>query len=73
MTTATGMTSLEDRVRAALGTVRDPELDESITDLDFVASVTVGDVGTARTAGAAGTSWSSCGCRRTSARRTSPT
>ncbi|MBY9076030.1 iron-sulfur cluster assembly protein [Nocardioides sp. WL0053] len=45
MTTATGMTSLEDRVRAALGTVRDPELDESITDLDFVASVTVGDVG----------------------------
>ena len=45
MTTTTGTTSLEDRVRAALGTVRDPELDESITDLDFVASVTVGEVG----------------------------
>ncbi|MGQ0479564.1 MAG: iron-sulfur cluster assembly protein [Pseudonocardia sp.] len=30
-----------DRVRAALDTVRDPELDEAITSLDFVASCTV--------------------------------
>jgi metal-sulfur cluster biosynthetic enzyme len=30
-------------IDAALGTVRDPELDESITSLDFVASVAVDD------------------------------
>lgn len=33
--------SLRDRVWTALGTVLDPELDEPITDLDFVASCTV--------------------------------
>lgn len=33
------MASLDHAVRAALGVVRDPELDEAITDLGFVASV----------------------------------
>jgi metal-sulfur cluster biosynthetic enzyme len=33
--------ALEERVRTALATVRDPELDESITELDFVASLRV--------------------------------
>ena len=53
-----------DAVWQALDTVLDPELDEPITDLDFVASCTV----SGRTA------WrpSGCGCRRSSARRTSP-
>jgi len=37
----------QDRVLAALGTVRDPELDESITSLRFVASCTVDDDGVA--------------------------
>ncbi len=37
--------SLLERVRAALDTVRDPELDESIVSLDFVASCTVSDSG----------------------------
>ena len=38
--------TLEDRVRAALGTVYDPELDEPITTLGFVGACTVsgGDV-----------------------------
>lgn len=36
-------THLADRVRAALGTVLDPELDEPITDLGFVTSVSVHD------------------------------
>ncbi|WP_219413810.1 iron-sulfur cluster assembly protein [Pseudonocardia nigra] len=35
-------------VRRALGTVLDPELDEPITDLGFVASCTVSDDGVAR-------------------------
>jgi metal-sulfur cluster biosynthetic enzyme len=39
--------SLLDSVRQALGTVLDPELDEPITDLDFVASVTVSGDGVA--------------------------
>jgi metal-sulfur cluster biosynthetic enzyme len=39
--------SLRDRVWAALGTVLDPELDEPITDLDFVASCTVSADGVA--------------------------
>ena len=38
---------LTDRVVAALGTVRDPELDESITALKFVASCTVDELGVA--------------------------
>lgn len=39
------MSSLADRVATALATVRDPELDESITELDFVETVLVdGDV-----------------------------
>jgi metal-sulfur cluster biosynthetic enzyme len=37
-----------DAVRAALGTVLDPEIDEPITDLGFVASCTVSDDGVAR-------------------------
>jgi Predicted metal-sulfur cluster biosynthetic enzyme len=36
-------TPLRDAVWAALGTVLDPELDEPITDLDFVESCTVSD------------------------------
>ena len=36
---------LRERVRAALGTVLDPEIDEPITDLDFVESCTVSDDG----------------------------
>ncbi|MGZ4541022.1 MAG: iron-sulfur cluster assembly protein, partial [Blastococcus sp.] len=39
--------SLGDAVWAALGTVLDPELDEPITDLDFVASCTVSGDGVA--------------------------
>ena len=42
---------MNDRAAAvwrALGTVLDPELDEPITDLDFVASCTVSDDGVAR-------------------------
>jgi metal-sulfur cluster biosynthetic enzyme len=39
--------SLRDRVWEALGTVLDPELDEPITDLDFVASCTVSGDGVA--------------------------
>jgi metal-sulfur cluster biosynthetic enzyme len=38
---------LLDRVRAALGTVRDPELDESVVALDFVASCAVTGSGAA--------------------------
>jgi metal-sulfur cluster biosynthetic enzyme len=38
---------LAEAVRAALGTVRDPELDEPITDLGFVASYAVDDDGVA--------------------------
>ena len=41
------MTTLE-RVVAALGTVRDPELDEAITTLRFVASCTVDEAGVAQ-------------------------
>ncbi|GAB4079470.1 iron-sulfur cluster assembly protein [Modestobacter muralis] len=37
------LTLTEDDVRAALGSVVDPELDEPITDLGFVRSVTVSD------------------------------
>lgn len=37
--------SLEDRVLAALGTVYDPELDETITALGFVGACTVSDRG----------------------------
>ena len=51
-------------VRAALRRVLDPELDEPITDLGFVRSVAVDDGTTSRC---------TCGCRRRSARRTSPT
>jgi metal-sulfur cluster biosynthetic enzyme len=39
--------TLRDRVWEALGTVLDPELDEPITDLDFVASCTVSGDGVA--------------------------
>jgi metal-sulfur cluster biosynthetic enzyme len=39
--------TLEDDVRSALGTVLDPEIDEPITDLGFVASCTVSDAGVA--------------------------
>jgi metal-sulfur cluster biosynthetic enzyme len=39
--------SLTDQVYAALDTVRDPELDESVVALDFVASCTVSDAGKA--------------------------
>jgi metal-sulfur cluster biosynthetic enzyme len=39
--------TLRDRVWEALGTVLDPELDEPITDLDFVASCTVSGGGVA--------------------------
>ncbi|WP_409330087.1 iron-sulfur cluster assembly protein [Trujillonella humicola] len=45
--TAAGPGALEDAVRQALGTVLDPELDEPITDLDFVASCTVSGDGVA--------------------------
>jgi metal-sulfur cluster biosynthetic enzyme len=38
---------LAEAVRAALGTVRDPELDEPITDLGFIASYAVDDDGVA--------------------------
>ena len=41
------VTSLHERVWAALGTVLDPELDEPITDLDFVESCTVSTEGVA--------------------------
>lgn len=41
------MTALAAAVWAALGTVRDPELDEPITDLRFVSSCTVSDAGVA--------------------------
>ena len=37
--------SIEDEVAAALGTVIDPELDEPITSLGFVRSVTISDAG----------------------------
>ncbi len=42
----TSASELRERIWAALGTVRDPELDESITDLTFVSEVGVlkGDV-----------------------------
>jgi metal-sulfur cluster biosynthetic enzyme len=39
----TDLVSLRDAAWAALGQVRDPELDQPITDLGFVASLTVGD------------------------------
>jgi metal-sulfur cluster biosynthetic enzyme len=39
--------TLKDEVWAALGTVLDPELDEPITDLDFVESCTVSEDGVA--------------------------
>jgi metal-sulfur cluster biosynthetic enzyme len=45
MTTRTG--GLEEAVRRALDTVLDPELDEPITDLDFVESCTVSSDGVA--------------------------
>jgi metal-sulfur cluster biosynthetic enzyme len=35
------LSTVADAVRAALGTVRDPELDEPVTDLGFVASLAV--------------------------------
>ena len=38
---------LRDAVWAALGTVRDPELDEPITELEFVSSCTVSSDGVA--------------------------
>ena len=38
---------LRDAVWAALGTVRDPELDEPITELEFVSSCTVSPEGVA--------------------------
>jgi metal-sulfur cluster biosynthetic enzyme len=41
------VSSLHDDVWAALGTVLDPELDEPITDLDFVESCTVSEDGVA--------------------------
>ncbi len=41
------MTDLHDAVWAALETVLDPELDEPITDLDFVESCTVSEEGVA--------------------------
>jgi metal-sulfur cluster biosynthetic enzyme len=41
------VTALAAAVWAALGTVYDPELDEPITDLEFVASCTVSDDGVA--------------------------
>jgi metal-sulfur cluster biosynthetic enzyme len=41
------VTALAAAVWAALGTVHDPELDEPITDLEFVASCTVSDDGVA--------------------------
>ncbi|GAB2453063.1 Mrp/NBP35 family ATP-binding protein [Xylanimonas ulmi] len=47
------MTTLADRVRAALATVVDPEIRRPITDLDMVRSVDVAESGAAR-AGAAG-------------------
>lgn len=52
MTTATrtagvARTDVEERVWAALGTVRDPELDQPITALCFVTEATVRDRGTA--------------------------
>lgn len=43
---ATGMTARPDRlaqVRAALDTVTDPEIDESVTALEFISSITVSD------------------------------
>ena len=61
---AVDVASLRAAVTAALDTVLDPELDEPITDLGFVRSVEV-DVHGAR-------STSTCGCRRRSARPTSP-
>lgn len=45
MTVTMTQTSLLDDVLAALSTVTDPELDEPITDLGFVRSVRVDDVG----------------------------
>ncbi|MGD9528197.1 metal-sulfur cluster assembly factor [Pseudonocardia sp.] len=42
-----GRTALQDAVWAALGTVLDPEIDEPITDLDFVESYVVDDEGVA--------------------------
>jgi len=44
---APAATALQDRVWAALGTVLDPELDEPITDLDFVESWSVSPDGVA--------------------------
>ncbi len=41
------MTTLRDAVWRALGTVLDPELDEPVTDLDFVESCTVSEDGVA--------------------------
>jgi len=41
------LTGLQEKVWAALGTVLDPELDEPITDLDFVESWSVSPDGTA--------------------------
>ena len=45
---------LRDAVWAALGTVRDPELDEPITDLEFVSSCTVSPDGVATVLGVVG-------------------
>jgi metal-sulfur cluster biosynthetic enzyme len=46
---------LRDAVWAALGTVLDPELDEPITELDFVESCTVSESGVAGAAGVVAT------------------
>ena len=65
--TADSVTAFGDRRRqvlAALDTVRDPELDEPVTALGFVAVV--------HRVGGRRRPRCSCGCRRTSARRTSP-
>jgi metal-sulfur cluster biosynthetic enzyme len=45
LTANAGRTSYADAVRAALGVVMDPELDEPITDLGFVRSVAVDEAG----------------------------
>ena len=57
-------TTIPGAVYAALGTVRDPELDEPITTLGFVASCTVSPQKGRRRSG--------CACRPTSAPPTSP-
>ena len=58
---------LHDEVWAALGTVLDPELDEPITELDFVESCTVSEDGDGSVVSRSGSA-----CPRSSARPTSP-